>query len=55
MLIEQPAMRVVARRLLPSTSIPKMAARFSVLSRFILNIMPEGSDGTLDDPYDTTS
>ena len=41
MLIEQPAMRLVARMLLPSTSIPMIAARFAVLSRFILNIMPE--------------
>jgi hypothetical protein len=36
-------MRVVARRLLPSTSIERMAARFSVLNLFILTIMPERS------------
>ena len=44
MLIEQSAMRVVERRLLPSTSIPRMVARFSMLSRFMLNIMRERSD-----------
>ena len=40
---ETSASRAVARMLLPSTSSPRMAARFSVLSRFILNIMPERS------------
>src|ERR1035437_4140133 len=36
-----PVMRTVARRLLPSTSEAMICARFSVVSRFILTIMPE--------------
>jgi len=42
-LIEQPAMRVVARRLFPSTSIDRICARFSVESLFILNIIRDRS------------
>ena len=36
-----PVMRVMLRRLLPSTSAARICARFAVLSRFILNIMLE--------------
>ena len=43
MLIATPAIRLVARTLLPSTSIPRICARFSVDNLFILNIMPERS------------
>ena len=42
-----PVMRTVARMLLPSTRQPMIAARFSVLSRFILTIMRETPDGIL--------
>ena len=46
MLTAHPAIRAVARMLFPSTSIPRMSARFSMLSLFILNIMRERSDRT---------
>ena len=42
-LIATPAMRLVARTLLPSTSIESTWARFSVDNLFILTIMPERS------------
>jgi hypothetical protein len=41
-----PVMRLVARMLFPSTRHPMIWARFSVVNRFILTIMLEGSDGT---------
>jgi uncharacterized phage-associated protein len=41
-----PVIRQVARTLLPSTRQPMICARLSVLKRFILTIMLEGSDGT---------
>ncbi len=47
-MIDAPDMRLVARRLLPSVSIVRSCARRSMLSRFILNIMRERSDGILE-------
>src|SRR5262249_33096400 len=38
-LIDRPVIRVIDRRLLPSTIIPTMRPRSAVLSLFILNIM----------------
>ena len=50
-----PVMRTVARMLFPSTRQPMIWARFSVVSRFILTIMLEGSDGkTLPSPIHAT-
>ena len=42
-----PVRRWVARRLLPSTRRPMILARCSVLSRFILSMMPDRSDRTI--------
>jgi hypothetical protein len=42
-LIEQLTMRLVARRLLPSVNREMICVRFSMVSLFILDIMPERS------------
>ena len=43
MVLSQPTMRLVARRLVPSVSSETICARFSIGSLFILNIMLERS------------